>query len=190
MRLGLVLWVYHLHHPKKKKKKKEPPKKKDPLSLLLTVLAIIAVALVVLLVLWLLTRRRRTADKEDEEEQQEAAEEAEEDEAPAEEPAAPAPGIVDPVDALAAQGRYEEAMALLLRRSLIRVGWSPSGKGDSSTAREVLATLAATDGRRVPLGQVVTQAEFVRFAGEPATRERFEAMRSGAEQLDVGEPAP
>jgi hypothetical protein len=77
-------------------------------------------------------------------------------------------------DVLAREGRYEEAILALLVQSLRAVGWRPSVEG-SLTAREVLWSIA--DGRREPLGQVVEGAERVRFAGEPATREVFEALR-------------
>ncbi len=79
-------------------------------------------------------------------------------------------------DALAREGRYEEAILALLVQSLRAVGWRPSVEG-SLTAREVLWSIEHGDGRRGPLAKVVEGAERVRFAGEPATREIFEALR-------------
>lgn len=78
-------------------------------------------------------------------------------------------------DALAREGRYAEAILALLVQSLRAVGWRPSIEG-SLTAREVLWSTTHGDPARVPLGKVVEGAERVRFAGEPATREAYEAL--------------
>jgi len=83
--------------------------------------------------------------------------------------------VGDP-DALAREGKYEEAILALLVQSLRAVGWRPSIEG-SLTAREVLWSIAHGDGRREPLRAIVEGAERVRFAGEPASREIFEALR-------------
>ncbi len=78
-------------------------------------------------------------------------------------------------DALAREGRYAEAILALLVQSLRSVGWRPSIEG-SLTAREVLWSIVHGDPRRTPLSKVVEGAERVRFAGEPATREAYEAL--------------
>jgi len=78
-------------------------------------------------------------------------------------------------DALAREGRYAEAILALLVQSLRAVGWRPSIEG-SLTAREVLWSIVHGDARRTPLAKVVEGAERVRFAGEPATREAYEAL--------------
>lgn len=78
-------------------------------------------------------------------------------------------------DALAREGRYAEAILALLVQSLRSVGWRPSIEG-SLTAREVLWSIVHGDARRTPLAKVVEGAERVRFAGEPATREAYEAL--------------
>jgi len=93
-------------------------------------------------------------------------------------PAAPAIALVegDP-DALAAEGRFEEALAALLLRALKAVGWEPTGQARGSTAREVLASLPADDPGRLPLAGVVTRQERVAFGGETASRERYEEAR-------------
>ena len=78
-------------------------------------------------------------------------------------------------DALAREGKYAEAILALLVQSLRSVGWRPSIEG-SLTAREVLWAIAGGDPRRTPLAKVVEGAERVRFGGEPATREAYEAL--------------
>lgn len=80
-------------------------------------------------------------------------------------------------DALAAAGRYEEAMGALLLRALRAAGWGQHGTDRSVTAREVVAALGAVDPRRPLLGDVVSQAELVRFGGRPATAEGVATMR-------------
>jgi len=85
-------------------------------------------------------------------------------------------------DALAREGRYEEAILALLVQSLRAVGWRPSIEG-SLTAREVLWSIGHGDARRAPLAKVVEGAERVRFGGEPATRAIFEALRPHRDAL-------
>ena len=89
-------------------------------------------------------------------------------------------------DALAAAGRYDEAILALLVRALRSVGWAPSTEG-SRTAREVLWGLGASDPRRIPLRVIVDGAERVRFAGSPATREVFEALRPHLDSVRAAE---
>ena len=150
------------------------------MPLLWAVLGIVGAALVVFLLLWAILRRRKKAPPA--EEVKEVSETVAE--AAAETPATPVRvEQVDVIDALAAEGRFEEAMALLLVRSLHHVGWRPEGQGRSVTAREVLYGLDAVDPRREPLSEVVVLGELVRFAGAGATRERFESMRQGYSRL-------
>jgi len=77
-------------------------------------------------------------------------------------------------DALARAGKYAEAILALLVQSLRAVGWRPSIEG-SLTAREVLWSIHG-DPQRTPLAKMVEGAERVRFAGEPATKEAYEAL--------------
>ncbi|MAQ16512.1 MAG: hypothetical protein CMN30_17175 [Sandaracinus sp.] len=93
--------------------------------------------------------------------------------------------VGDP-DALAAEGRYAEAILALLVQSLRAVGWRPAVQ-DSMTAREVLASLTPSDPRQPPLRAVVDGAERVRFADEPATRELFEALRAQRDLLQAAD---
>ena len=89
---------------------------------------------------------------------------------------APLPLDLGDPDALAAAGRWSEAVLALLVESLKLVGWQPE-RQRSLTAREVLGGLGATDARRGPLGEVVFGSERVRFAGVPADQATFDALR-------------
>lgn len=88
--------------------------------------------------------------------------------------------VGDP-DALAAEGRFADAIVALLVRSLKLAGWREDRR--SATAREVFFGLDGADPRRHPLGQVVAIAERVRFAGETADRAAFDQARAGYEHL-------
>lgn len=88
--------------------------------------------------------------------------------------------VGDP-DELAAQGRFSEAILALLVMSLKRVGWREDQR--STTAREILRTVA--DAREVPLRGVVTIAERVRFAGDPADQDSFLEARRLHQELSV-----
>ena len=85
-------------------------------------------------------------------------------------------------DALAAAGRYSEAILALLVQSLRAVGWRPTHQR-SRTAREVLGQLDGDDPRHPALGAVVDGAEQVRFAGAPATLETFQRMRTERDRV-------
>jgi len=132
-----------------------------------------------LLIVWLAFQMRGQGGKPKDPEP-----EPEEDESP-EDPFALPWDVGDP-DALAAEGRFDEAILALLVQALKSVGWVPDGQR-SFTAREILASVASSDPRRAPLGEVVTGAERVRFAGAPATREAFEEIKRWRQQ--IGAPA-
>ncbi|MEM1416219.1 MAG: DUF4129 domain-containing protein [Myxococcota bacterium] len=84
------------------------------------------------------------------------------------------PAEVGDPDELARSGRFEEAIVACLVRALKHVGWQPE-RQRGLTAREV--ALSVHDARRGPLQEVVTAAERVRFAGVPADRESYDAVR-------------
>lgn len=88
--------------------------------------------------------------------------------------------VGDP-DALAAEGRFADAIVALLVRSLKLAGWREDRR--SATAREIFFGLDGADPRRHPLGQVVAIAERVRFAGETADRAAFDQARAGYQNL-------
>lgn len=85
-------------------------------------------------------------------------------------------------DALAAAGRYGDAILALLVLALKAAGWRPEGQR-SRTAREVLWSIATTDPRHSPLALVVRRSERVRFAGDEPTRALFDEVRGGYEAL-------
>jgi hypothetical protein len=78
-------------------------------------------------------------------------------------------------DALAAQGRFADAIAAALLAGLRAVGWTPEGQGRSRTAREILAMVA--DARRDPLSELVGVEERVAFGGSEATEARWQSAR-------------
>lgn len=101
----------------------------------------------------------------------------------------PAPDGTDPIvvepgdpDALAAAGRFEEAMRAVLLCALESVGWSADNRA-GTTAREVVRDLDGADARRAPLRAIVRHAESVRFGNVPPTRERYAEMRALLERL-------
>lgn len=85
-------------------------------------------------------------------------------------------------DALATEGRLEEAIVALLVQALKRAGWHPDSER-GRTAREVVTRLGAVDPRRAPLATIVGGAERVRFAGQPPTSALFETLRSERDRL-------
>lgn len=91
------------------------------------------------------------------------------------EPAIPA--VAGDPDELAAEGRFEDALAALLWRALTAVGWEPHGRARAATAREVLSDLGADHPGCEPLAGVVQTQERVAFGGEPANRERYDEAR-------------
>lgn len=105
--------------------------------------------------------------------------------APSTRPADELPDELADPDALAAEGRYAEAIAALLAQALASVGWQPAQER-ARTAREVLGALPSGDARRPPLAQVVRLAERVRFAGDTATDTLFAEAKRWYEAL-VGE---
>lgn len=94
--------------------------------------------------------------------------------------ALPGRGLVDPFadpDALAAQGRFAEAIAAALLGSLRAVGWRPEGSGKSRTAREILASVPSHDARRPTLAALVGLEERIAFGGDEASIERWQQAR-------------
>ncbi len=84
----------------------------------------------------------------------------------------------DDPDALARQGRFADAIAAALLQGFAAVGWRPEGHAKSRTAREILASVPASDGRRVPLADLVRIEERVAFGGDEATEERWHEARA------------
>jgi hypothetical protein len=91
---------------------------------------------------------------------------------------------------LAAAGRFEEAIHLLLLHAfahlsrVLDVSFS-----DSKTARELARELPLTATRRQALGELVGQVELSLFGGRPAGAEHYARCRRSFEELLSGETA-
>lgn len=81
------------------------------------------------------------------------------------------------IDALAAAGRYDEAVHVLLLRSIAAVGRTVKALPVSLTSREVLARAPLPDGAAAELAGIVDAVETSWFGGRPVGREGFEACR-------------
>lgn len=86
--------------------------------------------------------------------------------------------LEDDPDLLAGQGRFADAIAAALLRSFAAVGWRPEGHAKSRTAREILASVASSDARRVTLADLVRLEERVAFGGDDATEGRWHEARA------------
>lgn len=93
----------------------------------------------------------------------------------------------DDPDSLAAEGKFDRAIYILLLRALRQAGWG-SAPGDASrTAREVARSVAEADRRHPPLRDLVALAEPVRFGGVIAEAQLYERARR--HYLDLCEAA-
>lgn len=98
---------------------------------------------------------------------------------PAATPVAPALHEVplDEVEALAAAGRHDEAVHLLLLRSMAAVARVTQALPASLTSREVLARAPLPAGAAEELAGLVDAVETSWFGGRPVGREGYEACR-------------
>jgi len=82
------------------------------------------------------------------------------------------------VDRLAAEGRFGEAVHVLLIRALVRLS---EGRGrsfaDSATSREILRSGALAPGEGPPLGRLVEAVERSLFGGTEVDAEEYERCR-------------
>jgi hypothetical protein len=134
------------------------------LGALPAIVLVVAIALALAFLLWLVARRRSPAGAPDEPS------------IAAPQPIAERP-VLEDFEAHARRGEFDAAIRALLVAALMRAGWTPLGSDAARTAREVVRRLPATDPRREPLSEIVLLAEAVRFAGQPASEERFASMR-------------
>ena len=84
---------------------------------------------------------------------------------------------IDEIESLAAAGRYDEAVHVLLLQSLAAVARTVSALPVSLTSREVLARAPLPEGAGAELGAIVDAVETSWFGGRPVGREGFEACR-------------
>jgi len=92
----------------------------------------------------------------------------------------PASGVaLGAADDLAAQGRYVEAMHVLLLQALAEIRARLNEPfADSLTSREILRSRQLSDGLRDPLRDVVNRVEWTYFGEHPAERNDYLACRS------------
>jgi len=88
------------------------------------------------------------------------------------------------LDQLVAEGRYEEALALLMAMAIELVsGQFPPSVLQSLTSREILRNAEFPDGAQSLFGEIVNAEELSQFAEQPPNRETFELCRNRFDQL-------
>lgn len=98
-------------------------------------------------------------------------------------PAAPTLAL-GAADDLAAQGRFVEAMHVLLLQALAEIRLRLDEPfADSLTSREVLRSNHLSDQLRHPLGEVVSRVEWSYFGEHPAAQDDYLACRSSFSAL-------
>jgi hypothetical protein len=90
------------------------------------------------------------------------------------------PGVVlETADELAAQGRFVEAMHVLLLQALADIRRRLREEfADSMTSREILRSRQVSDALRRPLRDVISRVELTYFGGHPAARDDYLACRT------------
>ena len=87
--------------------------------------------------------------------------------------------VLAAADELARQGRYRDAMHILLLRSLAELRAALDEPfADSLTSREILRSTRLPKTAREPLRDVVGRVEWTYFGERPAEREDYEACRT------------
>ena len=92
--------------------------------------------------------------------------------------------VLDAADDLAAQGRFVEAMHVLLLQALSDIRRRLDEEfADSMTSREILRSRKLSDALRQPLREVINRVEWTYFGGHPAAREDYLACRASFSAL-------
>jgi hypothetical protein len=92
--------------------------------------------------------------------------------------------VLDAADDLAAQGRFVEAMHVLLLQALADIRRRLDEEfADSMTSREILRSRQVADALRRPLREVIARVEWTYFGGHPAVRDDYLACRSSFSAL-------
>jgi hypothetical protein len=92
--------------------------------------------------------------------------------------------VLGAADDLAAQGRFVEAMHVLLLRALAEIRQRLDEQfADSLTSREILRSRKLSDDLRHPLREVVVRVEWTYFGEHSANREDYLACRSSFSTL-------
>ena len=92
--------------------------------------------------------------------------------------------MLDAADELAAQGRFVEAMHVLLLQALADIRKRLQEEfADSMTSREILRSRQVSDALRRPLRDVINRVEWTYFGGHPAARDDYLACRTSFSTL-------
>jgi hypothetical protein len=92
--------------------------------------------------------------------------------------------VLDAADELAAQGRFVEAMHVLLLQALADIRRRLREEfADSMTSREILRSRQVSDALRRPLRDVISRVEWTYFGGHPAVRDDYLACRTSFSAL-------
>jgi hypothetical protein len=92
--------------------------------------------------------------------------------------------VLEAADDLAAQGRYVEAMHVLLLQALADIRRRLDEEfADSLTSREILRSRELSDTLRHPLREVINRVEWTYFGGHPADRDDYLACRASFSAL-------
>ena len=97
--------------------------------------------------------------------------------------------LLDEADRLAAEGRYAEAIHVLLYRSIQDISRArPDAVRLSLTSREIARAPSLGERTRVAFGKIARAVERTHFAGRPASRADYDAARAVYAEL-VSPPA-
>ena len=92
--------------------------------------------------------------------------------------------MLEAADELAAQGRFVEAMHVLLLQALADIRRRLDEEfADSMTSREILRSRQVSDALRRPLRDVISRVEWTYFGGHPADRDDYLACRASFSAL-------
>jgi hypothetical protein len=96
----------------------------------------------------------------------------------------PAETVLEAADDLAAQGRFVDAMHVLLLQSLADIRRRLDEEfADSLTSREILRSRQLSETLRRPLREVISRVEWTYFGGHSADREDYLACRTSFSTL-------
>jgi hypothetical protein len=96
----------------------------------------------------------------------------------------PAEVVLEAADDLAAQGRFVEAMHVLLLQALADIRRRLDEEfADSLTSREILRSLQLSEVLRRPLREVISRVEWTYFGGHSADRDDYLACRANFSTL-------
>jgi hypothetical protein len=92
--------------------------------------------------------------------------------------------VLEAADDLAAQGRFVEAMHVLLLQALADIRRRLDEEfADSMTSREILRSRQLSDTLRRPLREVINRVEWTYFGGHPASRDDYLVCRASFSAL-------